>query len=144
MVGRVREAEGNVQTPHNHHQVKGAIPVPATLSIELGEMVHDAQNHVGYRFVSDHSFGGQPSHDLPPFETRVLATFRSGDASPASLTETTGDLLNDSPTLTTPVVMSNACVSCHNTHPDSPERNWKVGDVRGLQLICVTQTVAIA
>ncbi|MFC3117509.1 DUF3365 domain-containing protein [Jhaorihella thermophila] len=52
--------------------------------------------------------------------------------------------MNDSLTLTTPVVMSDACVSCHDTLPDSPERNWKVGDVRGLQLVCVTQTVAIA
>ncbi|MFC3117510.1 hypothetical protein ACFOHS_01160 [Jhaorihella thermophila] len=66
VVARAREAEGNVQTLHNHHQVKGAIPVPATLSIELGETVHDAQNHVGYRFVSDYPFLGQPSHDLPP------------------------------------------------------------------------------
>ena len=24
------------------------------------------------------------------------------------------------------------CVSCHNTHPDSPRIDWKLGDVRGV------------
>lgn len=28
--------------------------------------------------------------------------------------------------------MRAACVSCHNTHPDSPRTNWAVGDVRGV------------
>ncbi|HBY77603.1 MAG TPA: adenylate/guanylate cyclase, partial [Cyanobacteria bacterium UBA11148] len=25
-----------------------------------------------------------------------------------------------------------SCVGCHNTHPDSPKRDWKVGDLRGV------------
>ena len=28
--------------------------------------------------------------------------------------------------------MEAGCVSCHNTHPDSPKTNWKLGDVRGV------------
>lgn len=28
--------------------------------------------------------------------------------------------------------MTQSCVDCHNSHPDSPIRTWKVGDVRGL------------
>ena len=29
-------------------------------------------------------------------------------------------------------LMRPACVDCHNTHPDSPKVDWKVGDVRGV------------
>jgi hypothetical protein len=29
------------------------------------------------------------------------------------------------------VASSEACASCHNEHPDSPKRNWSVGDVMG-------------
>jgi hypothetical protein len=29
-------------------------------------------------------------------------------------------------------LMRPACVGCHNTHPDSPKVDWKVGDVRGV------------
>ena len=28
--------------------------------------------------------------------------------------------------------MEAGCVSCHNSHPDSPKTDWKVGDVRGV------------
>ncbi len=28
--------------------------------------------------------------------------------------------------------MRPACVECHNTHPESPKTNWKVGDLRGV------------
>lgn len=28
--------------------------------------------------------------------------------------------------------MKEGCVACHNTHPESPRKDWKVGDVRGI------------
>jgi signal transduction histidine kinase len=31
--------------------------------------------------------------------------------------------------------MGKNCVSCHNSHPESPKTDWKVGDVRGIQEI---------
>ena len=41
-----------------------------------------------------------------------------------------------------PVIMEQACVSCHNAHPESPKRDWKVGDVRGLQEVSIAQPIA--
>ena len=38
--------------------------------------------------------------------------------------------------------MGPACVSCHNSHPESPKRDWKVGDVRGIQELSITQPIA--
>ena len=38
--------------------------------------------------------------------------------------------------------MAAACVACHNTHPESPKRDWKVGDVRGLQEVTITQPIS--
>ena len=28
--------------------------------------------------------------------------------------------------------MKEACVNCHNSHPDSTKKDWKVGEVRGV------------
>ena len=28
--------------------------------------------------------------------------------------------------------MKASCLECHNTHEDSPKKDWKVGDVRGV------------
>ena len=39
-------------------------------------------------------------------------------------------------------MMGPACVSCHNSHPESPKRDWKVGDVRGIQEVSITQPIA--
>jgi len=38
--------------------------------------------------------------------------------------------------------MGPACVSCHNNHPESPKKDWKVGDVRGIQEVVITQPIA--
>ena len=43
--------------------------------------------------------------------------------------------------LVAPVIMGRACVACHNSHPESPKRDWKVGDVRGLQEVTITQPI---
>ena len=32
-------------------------------------------------------------------------------------------------------VMERTCVECHNTHPRSPRKDWKEGDVRGVLVI---------
>jgi adenylate cyclase len=29
-------------------------------------------------------------------------------------------------------IMERSCVECHNTHPQSPRTDWRVGDVRGV------------
>ena len=42
-----------------------------------------------------------------------------------------------------PVIMGAACVACHNSHPESPKRDWKVGDVRGIQEITISQPIAV-
>jgi hypothetical protein len=43
VVGRVLQANGAVTATHNYRDVRGAIPIPATLSIELGKRIsaHD-------------------------------------------------------------------------------------------------------
>ncbi|MTI43858.1 hypothetical protein E1178_09590 [Roseibium hamelinense] len=38
--------------------------------------------------------------------------------------------------------MGETCVSCHNTHPQSPKLDWEVGDVRGIQAITMAQPIA--
>ena len=38
--------------------------------------------------------------------------------------------------------MESPCVRCHNSHPDSPKHDWKVGDVRGIQELSVSQPIA--
>lgn len=142
VIARIRADDGTVAL-HNYHEVDGAIPIPATLSIEMGEIISGNTRGVGYRFVSDHPFSNREAHDLTEFEFHALHTFRDTNKTQEMLITETGDLFDHQMILATPVRMSQACVDCHNNHPESPKHDWQVGDVRGLQIVQVRQPIAM-
>jgi class 3 adenylate cyclase len=57
-----------------------------------------------------------------------------GEAAPQPI-ELSDAALRSGVTRYSPIIMKANCVSCHNTHEASTKRDWKVGDVRGLQLV---------
>jgi len=140
VVGRVLQATGPVTARHNYREVGGAIPIPATLSIELGKRISAHEGSVKYRFVSELPFAGREPHQLDGFEQQAISALRANPAAP--VIEVSGGLLDRHVRAAAPVIMGQVCVSCHNSHPDSPKRDWKVGDVRGIQEISVHQPIA--
>nr|WP_245355326.1 adenylate/guanylate cyclase domain-containing protein [Rhizobium leguminosarum] len=142
VVGRVLAAHASGVTEgttvsHNYANIPGAIPLPATLSLELGDVIKEQQANITYRFVSDLPFKSRASHELDDFETNALAALRSNPQQ--TLNDLTRVGLIDTLRFVTPVVMGQACVACHNTHPESPKTDWKVGDVRGIQEVIIRQ-----
>jgi hypothetical protein len=125
---------------HNYAEIPGAIPIPATLSLELGRVVSENQSNIAYRFVSDFPFKGRAPHSLDEFETGALRSLRENPKQ--ELVSVKRTMLSDQVRLITPVIMTEGCVKCHNSHPDSPKRDWKVGDVRGIQEVVVNQPIA--
>src|SRR5262245_57314076 len=140
VVGRVLASPGSTQVVHNYESIPGAIPIPATLSLELGRVISEQQQNISYRFVSDFPFKNRAPHALDDFETRALAALRNHVDQ--QLTEVSASAFSDRVRLVGPVVMGAACVACHNSHPESPKRDWKVGDVRGIQEIAISQPIA--
>ena len=139
VVNRVLENPGHTQVVHNYKDIPGAIPIPATLSLELGAVIGAQQSNITYRFISDYPFKGRANHQLDEFERKSLAALR---ANPNQMLEdvswsgTSGQVR-----LAAPVMMLGSCVKCHNTHPDSPKTDWKLGDVRGIQEIIVNTSM---
>jgi len=140
VVARVLAAPGSTKVVHNYEEIPGAIPIPATLSLELGRVINEQQNNIAYRFVSDYPFKGRAPHALDAFEKNALALLR--EDSNQKITAVSASLVNDKVRIVAPIIMGPACVSCHNTHPDSPKRDWKVGDVRGIQEVTIGQPLA--
>ena len=139
VVGRILHAERQVTASNNYQNINGAVPIPATLSIELGNRISAGDGTVKYRFVSDMPFKGRESHPLDGFEKYALASLRANKD--AQVSEFSGSPFNRHLRVATPIIMGQVCVSCHNVHPDSPKKNWNVGDVRGIQEISVTQPI---
>jgi adenylate cyclase len=139
IVGRVLALPGTTKVVHNYRDIPGAIPIPATLSLELGKVISERQQNIAYRFVSDYPFKNRPAHALDQFEINALAKLRQNSSQ--GLSQVSGTISNDQVRFITPVIMGQACVSCHNSHPESPKIDWKVGDVRGIQEVSITQPI---
>src|SRR5271156_5446163 len=140
VVGRILAAPGVVtKVVHNYEDIPGAIPIPATLSLELGRVISERQHNITYRFVSDYPFANRAPHPLDRFETESLHRLREN--ANQVLIQDSGSLFVDRVSLVAPVIMAAACVACHNAHPESPKRDWKVGDVRGIQEVSITQPI---
>jgi class 3 adenylate cyclase len=139
VIGRL--ASHPTATPTNTYKsVDGGIPIPATLSIELGKMISARDAAVKYRFVSDYPFKGRESHNLDTWEQSAIDALRADPNQPVA--QVSGSIFDREIRVAGPVRMGAACVNCHNTHPDSPKKDWKLGDVRGIQEITIKQPIA--
>ena len=140
VVGRVLASHEATRVVHNYQSIPGAIPIPATLSLELGRVISEQQANIAYRFVSDYPFKARAAHVLDRFEQDALASLRLQPQQ--QLMAVGGSLFNRSVRFVVPIIMGDVCVSCHNTHPESPKTDWKVGDVRGIQEVIFSQPIA--
>ncbi|MEL6207977.1 MAG: DUF3365 domain-containing protein [Pseudomonadota bacterium] len=67
--------------------------------------------------------------------------FRNGTADTQIFERHESGLFDRRVKLATPVRMGEACVSCHNSHPESPRKDWVEDEVRGIQTFMVSQTI---
>jgi adenylate cyclase len=102
-------------------------------------VISEQQRSIEYRFVSDFPFKNRTPHALDEFETAALGRFRQN--SNQQLTQVSSSIFADDVRLVAPVIMERPCVNCHNSHPESPKTDWKVGDVRGIQEVSISQPI---
>lgn len=141
VVARVIANHGTgIQIRNDYDATPGAIPLPATLSLALGKVIAEKQSNISYRFVSDYPFKNRTPHALDAFERDALARLRK--VADAPQVEVATEALSTRVRMISAVTMGAACVSCHNSHPESIKRDWLVGDVRGIQEVTVNQPIA--
>ncbi len=139
IISRLQASGGQAVFSENYRQIHGGIPIPATLAIELGDLFDgaNADRRISYGFISDYPFAKRVTHPLDDFEVEAIRAFRADPSRERYAQLKQSWLGQPSFRVATPVLMRQACVSCHNTHPDSPKRDWAVGDVRGIQEVTV-------
>jgi len=125
------QSHGIVVT-HDYARQKGAIPLPATFTIESGQLIGErSQTGMLFRLYSDTPFrsrqDGGPHDD---FERVALADLRRNPDTPFSRFE----VFQGRPSLryATDRRMQTDCIGCHNSDSNSTKRDWKVGDVGGV------------
>ena len=110
----------------------GGIPLPATFLIELSQQISQKNPGMSVRLYSDYPFTNRQSTGGPhdEFEATALQMLRQQPKQPFVRFES----FQGRPALryAQADIMKPSCVACHNHHPDSTKRDWKVGDVRGV------------
>ena len=129
------------------HEYKGkdkAIPLPATLSMELGRRITQQGSGGQTRLYSPYPFPWRAETDglRDDFAREAWNFLRQNPDTPFFRFEE----FNGRPSLryATADMMRPSCVNCHNTHPDTPKKDWKVGDVRGVLEVTFPLDKAIA
>jgi len=131
VVSRVKEIPG-IHVITDYTPQPGGIPLPATYLIELSKSITDQNPGMSVRLYSDYPFPSriQEGGARDDFEKTALSYLRQNPT--ASFTRFENFQGRPALRYAEADIMKPSCVVCHNTHPDSPKRDWKEGDVRGV------------
>ena len=126
--------KSGLKVTHDYHGKEGAIPLPATLSMLLGEQMGNKEMDVRTQLYSPYPYPTrEKSGGLRDDFAAQAWTFLNKENNknqPFIRIEEIDGVLNVRYAVAD--VMRPECVDCHNEHLDSPRKDWKLGDVRGV------------
>ncbi|MGD1919814.1 MAG: DUF3365 domain-containing protein [Pleurocapsa sp.] len=131
IVNRIKNIPG-VEVTHNYSGKSTAIPIPATYLIELNHRISENNLGTSVRLYSRYPFSWRKAGwgIRDEFEEEAITFLEKNPQEVFYRIEE----MDGNPTLryAQPDIMKPSCVACHNSHPDSPKRDWKVGQLRGV------------
>ena len=145
VINTITKAEGKLLTvTHDYKNQKNAIPLPATLSMALGDEIGKFQSGAKTALYSPFPFPWRIQESKNTFSSSFaqeawLNLLQKPDIPYYRFEET-----NDKKYIRYAVadIMRPSCIECHNNHPDTPKNNWKVGDVRGIIEVLLPVSIA--
>src|SRR5262249_53551622 len=121
--------EKTFRTSSDHKGDAKAIPLPATMILDLSAML--ANSNTSINLYSKFPFPTRENRQLDPFQQEAWDFLTRNPHETYSRQE----VLDGKQVVRVAVadIMSvQACVDCHNTMAQSPKQDWKLGDVRGV------------
>ena len=125
-----RAVKGGMTITHDYKSKANALPLPATLTIDLGHYLSLVDGGTQVRLYSDQPFPWRAKErQLDNFQRDALAHLKTDPQTPFAREE----VMNGQRVLRFAQAdrMLPKCVACHNSYPNSPFTQWKEGDVRG-------------
>lgn len=111
---------------------KKAIPLPATLSILLGDKIKENGTGASVRLYSPYPFPWRKKTGglVDDFSEKAWESFSKDANNPYF--EFSINQKDNVLRYSIADKMRASCINCHNSHQNSPKTDWKVGDVRGI------------
>lgn len=126
-----RAKAGGMRIDYDWDVAPNTLPLPATFTNELGQHIKKENPGTAIRLYSRYPFPiRQGTEVYDKFETDALSALEQNPKTPFYREEVINGRLSMRYAIAD--VMTQACVSCHNNHPETPKNDWAVGDVRGV------------
>ncbi|MCB1788832.1 MAG: methyl-accepting chemotaxis protein [Gammaproteobacteria bacterium] len=120
---------GALKPSYNHAQEKDAVPLPATMIHDLSGLLEKEGTNL--KLYSAYPFPVRGKRQLDAFQQEAWQTLsKNPDA-----VFTRREVRDGRETIRVAIadkMVADACVACHNNHPETPKTGWKLGDVRGV------------
>ena len=120
----------------DHDKKTDTIPLPATMIHDLSKIISSNKNGIKLKLYSNYPFPNRASRKLDTFGKKALEYFDKGNTKSFSKK----DILDGKEVVRVAIadyMVADACVNCHNSRPDTPKNDWKLGDVRGVLEVIV-------
>jgi len=127
--------DSDVEVTHKYATTPNALPIPATMTLDLTQFLNSREINVSLKIVSEFPFPWRAKNQLNKFDKEAIDWFkRTSNPYFSKFYEENGRKLLR---YASPMRMQQGCVDCHNSHPETPKADWKLGDNRGLQIVTV-------
>ncbi|WP_374076117.1 methyl-accepting chemotaxis protein [Bdellovibrio bacteriovorus] len=136
------KARPDLKVGFDHAGKDDVIPLPATMIHDLSKQFSEKNNGGALKLYSDFPFPNRQDRKLDEFATQAIAELKKNPDS--TFVKYVDDPEKSMVRVAVADRMSESCVACHNSHPLSPFKNWKVGDVRGVLEVQVPVSVQMA
>ena len=126
------EKLSDIEVSHDYEYKQGAIPLPATFLIQLGHIISEKNFNASIRLYSKYPFPWREAEGgaRDDFEREALQVLEQDPNEVFYRVENYKGF--STLRYAEPDIMKASCIGCHNSHPDSPKSDWKVGEVRGI------------
>lgn len=123
------KANGTLKPSFNHETEPDAVPLPATLIHDLSALL--AKEDTSINLYSVYPFPIRGKRQLDTFQSEAWDFLNANPDKKFVLQETRNNQQIVRVAVADHMVVQ-SCVNCHNTYPESPKTDWKLGDVRGV------------
>ena len=129
----IRKVKGasELKVGFNHKNDSETIPLPATLIHDLSELFAKEGHATRLKLYSEFPFPNRKGRQLDQFARDAIAFFEASPGETFTRIETV-DGIDQIRVALADTMSDESCVSCHNSHPQTPKSDWRLGDVRGV------------
>ena len=124
-----RMQEKGIVSAAEHWEQEDALPLPAQFLQRSGKLVAEGGQGIRYRLIGLFPIY-QRNAPATDFERKALETLNHKPQGPITSIVNSGKK-HYFQAIYPDRAVSNACIKCHNSHPRSPKRDFKLNDVMG-------------